>query len=342
VRRGNQVWSGTGAVYFGELALVNGGVQELIPNKPGDHMNFVVLNGLNSLNGLTGITFPYTSSPDITLALEENGANNDEYHFQFNESNYAIFKFQNMGLPQTIAALDPSAVALGFYVRVGSEDVAIWQLQIPEGGTLYAAEDWKLFDLSGNEVLFAAANHTIPAGFEGYVYIPNATASDLGSVIGWISSSVGADLYMDNFGYFTAEPTVAPDVEILGVQESAVDAGTFDARIVCGVNDLLFRELKFHYNALENGNYHWTDEQVADVTEVYTTIQIDGIADAEATTFGYNYLAALTIQGIPADGVIEITVEMSYVREADLSTELTTALYSIIYIDGVFQSFGIA
>ncbi|MBS7262759.1 MAG: hypothetical protein KIG36_04045 [Eubacteriales bacterium] len=336
----------TAVIFVGDIMLHNGnpvfGDTTPAISRP---LNFVVKNNLNNLVSLSLPTeVPYGNAGFTNGVGEIVELAGGDYAIRLTKTDddYTIVKLACASLGGTVAAFDPAAVAVGFMVQTGDQPVDFWQIQTPEGGA-YVGNICRLYTATGlyvKELLFGASGDcSIPANFTGYLYFPiddtARNAIDFSTLLFWMNGASGSSLTVDNFGYYYAEPEMA---QIIGVQESAVSSGTFDVRVLAGLDDLAFNSLKFVYNATLNGAAHWATDQEIVVTEVYETVQIAGIADANAVDYGYAYLGALTFQGIPATGTVAITVKLVSASEADPAFAVESAAYVITYVDGVFQS----
>ncbi|MBS7263244.1 MAG: hypothetical protein KIG36_06525 [Eubacteriales bacterium] len=343
VSRMNCNWTVSGDVYFGETALVSGELSFAPANNlPSNTLNFTVVNGLNELTDAdlaspTLIPYAAAGCTNGTGEIVDVATGDKALRITMTEDGYNLSRLCCVGFDKPVAQYDDEAVAIGFMIRTGDKPISFWQFQTPEGGSLFSSG--RLYTETGLYVGVLDNSLTIPANFTGYAYYPITDAQrssiDLASFIYWFGAETGATCDFDNFGYYSAEPEMA---QIVGVQESAASNGTFDVRIVAGLDDLAFNSLLFEYNATENSVNHWADYQQCAVTEVYEAIHVDGFADDAAADYGYNYFAALTIQGIPATGAIDIAVHMISASEADPANWVTSQEMVVHCINGVIDS----
>ncbi len=121
--------------------------------------------------------------------------------------------------------------------------------------------------------------------------------------------------------------------EIKGVQTSNASANAFNLRVISTVDSTACAKAGFDIQAKYTDGTEKTVSGTKEITEVYTSITANddaGIATYTAGDLGGNYLAALTINGIPTNvGKVEITV--SAWTQAEDGVKYVTSVVLITY-----------
>ncbi len=121
--------------------------------------------------------------------------------------------------------------------------------------------------------------------------------------------------------------------EIKGVQTSNASANAFNLRVISTVDSTSCAKAGFDIQAKYTDGTEKTVSGTKEITEVYTSITANegaGIATYTAGDLGGNYLAALTINGVPTNvGKVEITV--SAWTQAEDGVKYVTSVVLITY-----------
>ena len=155
------------------------------------------------------------------------------------------------------------------------------------------------------------------------VEIANAILADsLGKTLGKLI------LNNDGTGAVVANPTFA------GVQKSNTTAGK--VRLVATLNDSLRYSAVGFEVALVGGSS--IDKECNFVYEKLLSTDAQGFAaEVTAAQFGAKYLYALSIENVPTEGTVTITVT-PYAKALDGATVYSGASYNLVFVDGALVS----
>ncbi|MBQ7346656.1 MAG: hypothetical protein IJW55_01730 [Clostridia bacterium] len=128
--------------------------------------------------------------------------------------------------------------------------------------------------------------------------------------------------------------------KLVGVQDTAPADSKINVRFVGVVDQLdVFQKIGIKVDAYADGEFHKTFD--IGTTEVYKTItaNVNGVNTAiTAEELGGTYAYALTINGVPASGVIKFVVTPYTVDVNDSNNVTDYATYEVIYENGEYVS----
>ncbi|MBS7263044.1 MAG: hypothetical protein KIG36_05505 [Eubacteriales bacterium] len=214
VDRGSSVWTGSGKVYFGEIALVEGSVAELSVHTAPANLNFILGDSFDTVTDAS-LTSNYTN------AGEGNGEvlvkDTDRAVLYTSHSN-SIIKIATNGFNGKELNGGEQPFALAFYVRTNNAPAQINHVIAPEAvdHSLYAQGHSYLYNMDG-ELVGENENSpgmVIPAGFEGYYAIARTDGNydfAVSQLLVWVSPAAAetvadAELVIDDVGILAAEP----------------------------------------------------------------------------------------------------------------------------------------
>ncbi len=136
-----------------------------------------------------------------------------------------------------------------------------------------------------------------------------------------------------------AELGLSKGAQFAGVQESAVDNGAFNVRFISAIDALQYDGVGFDITAsYTEGGVAKTKTVKKTYTAAYTKITANtgaGIVEYAAEDLGGQYLYALAVKGVPAEGKVVFLVKTFSVEG---SAETVQSIYEVTYNNGAFVS----